>query len=108
MTLADLYGLLNDENAFKDKVTYRAWPEGEAPSLPFVCYYVESSDNILADNKVYQTRQDVVIELYTVNKDPDSEELLESVLDANDIPWEKFEEYIDTENCYQISYEITI
>ena len=108
MTLAELYTALKSINGFNKKVAYRAFPEDEAPALPFIVYYVDQSNNILADNKVYKGRQQVTIELYSANKDVASEALVETMFNNHDVPWEKYEEYIDDEHMYQISYEITI
>ena len=108
MSLKDLYTLLKSITGFSDKIAYRAFPEDAAPALPFIVYYVENSDNFMADGKVYLQKNEVVIELYTQNKDVASEALLEAKLDANCIPWNKYEEYIDSEHMYQISYDITI
>lgn len=108
MTLKALYTLLTSITGFANKVAYRAFPEGAAPELPFIVYYVENSDNFLADGKVYLQKNEVVIELYTQNKDVASEALLEAALDGAFVPWQKYEEYIDSEHMYQISYEITI
>lgn len=108
MTFSELFTILNSITGFDKKVAYRQWPEGQAPELPFIVYYAEGSDNVLADNKVYMPRTKVVIELYSVQKDTISEGLIESALNGNDIPWEKYEEYIESEHMLQISYEIII
>ena len=108
MTLAELTTILTGITGFSNKVAYRAFPENEAPALPFICYFVTGSDNTIADNRVFVPHQNVTIELYTRNKDVTSEELLESALNNASIPWEKFEDYISSEHCYQITYSITI
>lgn len=108
MTLADLFTLLNSTATFENKVAYRAFPVGNAPDLPYICILATNTDNFNADNKVYKVIQGVDVELYTENKEPDTEAALEAVLDGADIPWDKFEEFLDSENCYQITYEISI
>lgn len=108
MSLAELYTLLNSITGFADKVAYRQFEEDAAPALPFIVYYEESTDNFKADNKVYQKRRNIVVELYTQEKDPNSEELVEKLLDDNSIPWDKIEEYIDSEHMYMNSYSILI
>lgn len=108
MSLKELYNLLSSITGFSNKVAYRAFPENAAPALPFIVYYVEGSGNFMADGKVYLVKQDVTIELYSQNKDVASEALLEAALDASFIPWNKYEDYIDSEHMYQISYDITI
>ena len=46
------------------------------------------------------------IELYTETKRPDLEAHLETVLSS--FCWEKAEEYLDDERCYEIIYEIEV
>lgn len=108
MTFADLYTNLKSITVFSDKVAYRQFPENKAPALPFIVYYVENSDNFGADNKVYLQKNEVTIELYSKEKDVTSEGLIEKMLNDNSIFWNKYEDYIESEHMYQISYEITI
>lgn len=108
MTLAELYTKLNGITGFDKKVAYRAFPVGDAPELPYICYQATQTDNFNADNAVYEVIQGVDVELYTENKDLTSEAAIESMLDTAEIPWEKYEEYLDDENCYMITYEIEI
>ena len=108
MILADLFTILNGITGFENKVAYRAFPVGEAPELPFICYLETQTNNFMADNKVYQKIQEVDIELYTRLKDIASEALIEACLDSNSIVWEKYEEYITDEKMYQITYTINI
>lgn len=108
MTLSAFYTLLKSITGFESKVAYRQFRTGQAPALPFMVYYVEDSNNFLADNKVYLAKQNVVVELYSENKDVTSEGLVEKLFNDNDIPWRKFEDYIDSEHMYMITYEVTI
>ena len=87
-------------------VAYRAFPVGQAPDLPFICYLVEYSNNFDADNRVYHPINHISIELYTEFKNPDTEALVETAL--KDICWEKTEEYLDDERCFEIVYEIEV
>lgn len=80
----------------------------EPPEPPYVVYLFAQSDNFGADNKVYSKADGYHVELYTTKKDPVSEALLEGVLDAAEIYWEKSEFYIESEKLYQVLYEITI
>lgn len=88
-------------------VTYRAWPEGEAPSLPFVCYLANGANNLFADGGVYYSSESVRVELYTRLKDPAAEAALEAAL--NGYHWKKYpDEYIASEQCYLILYEVEV
>ena len=87
-------------------VTYRAWPEGDAPALPFLCYHTPYSDNFVADNAVYLPIDHIMVELYTAVKNRDIEIKVEDALSWT--AWEKSETYINSEKCYQITYEIEV
>ena len=52
--------------------------------------------------------QEVDIELYTAKKDEVSERAVEAMLEEQRLGWEKYEEYIDSENCYMITYSTAL
>ena len=85
-------------------VAYHAFPEGNAPDLPFICYYCDETNNMYADNSVYYRIDGVTVELYTKNKDINAEGKVEQALSS--FCWSKNEDYIDSEKCYQIMYEM--
>lgn len=87
-------------------VTYRAWPEGEAPPLPFICYLCTDDDYLFADGITYYSFCNVRVELYTQYKDPEAEEKVEASL--RNFHWKKSETYIASERCYMILYEIEV
>lgn len=87
-------------------VTYRAWPEGEAPELPFLCYRSTGTDTLPADGGVYHQWDNVRVELYTKLKDPALEKKVESSLSG--FTWTKDEIYIESERCYMIVYEVDV
>ena len=103
MTLKQLGALLSE--ALPDKVTYCTWRVGEAPDLPYICYYSTGSDNFGADNIVYHPRRLVRIELYSKTKDIAPEAAVEAALTAGGIFWERDESYIDDEQVYMSIYE---
>jgi len=76
------------------------------PSPPYMVYLFSYNTNFGADNKVYAAAKNFQVELYTKTKDPTSEALIEGLFDANDIFWDKTETYIDSEDLYQVLYEI--
>lgn len=106
--LTDIKNILEAVTGFEGKVVYRAWPEGEAPSLPFICFLTTGSNNVFADDIVYQPLVDVDIELYSRQKDTVSEAAIEEALSEADIPWEKREEWIEGEHVCEIIYSIEI
>lgn len=108
MGLEEIFSMLNGINEFNGKVAYRCFPIGSAPDLPFICYLETSTNNAFADNKVHLVVRGIDIELYTETKDSASEKLVEETLNNRCIPWNKTEEYIDTEKCYQITYSVEV
>ena len=103
MTLQDIKTLLESTGL---PVTYRAWPDQQAPALPWICYLVTGSNNFFADGKMYLGVSMVSVELYTALISPALEQQLEQALQG--FCWQKTITYIDTEKVYQISYEIEV
>lgn len=103
MDQASLYNVLKSTGL---PVVYRHFTT--PPTPPYLAYLFAYSYNFGSDNKVYTKGNYYQVELYTVKKDLASEELIEDALDANEIYWEKTETFIDTENLFQILYEIEI
>lgn len=87
-------------------VAYYAFPENEAPSLPFICYLVPFTNNFYADNKVYKVINHIQVELYTKIKNPEIEERVEQALSS--FCWEKEEIYLDDEKCFEIIYKLEV
>ena len=110
MTLADLKTALEgvNNNTFKDKVAYRAFPVGAAPSLPFICFMEMESNNFVADCKVYHKITDVNIEFYSDVKDPTTEAAIEAMLNSNLLVWDKAEYYLQDEDVVQVVYGVQI
>lgn len=101
MDEAALFALLKTTNL---PVAYHHFTS--PPSPPYVVYLFSYSSNFGADNKVYDAQKNFQVELYTKAKDLTSEALIEGLFDANDIFWDKTETYIDSEDLYQVLYEI--
>lgn len=108
MTLSELKTVLEGATGFSGKVVYHAWPESQAPALPFICYQETNSTNFFADDMVYQPVMGVRVELYSKRKDTASESAVETALNAAGISWEKTEEWLTDERCCEIYYEFQI
>lgn len=86
-------------------VTYLQWNEGAVPALPYICYYYPNSNNFGADNEVYQNVNRLYVELYTEEKDFETEAQVEAVLGRICGFWNKSETFIESENMYQVLYD---
>lgn len=106
--LGELKRILKSIPGFENKVAYRAFPVGEAPALPFICYLETNANNFYADGKVYKSASVVDIELYSRNRDTMSENLIEDTLERNEITWTKDIEYIDDQKCYEVIYTVEV
>lgn len=101
MTLEDIGNMLDETGL---PVAYDHFAEGESPDPPFLVFLLPGSNHFGADGKVYRKITELDIELYTDYKDPDTEALLEDVLDAHDIYYTKDETYIESERLYEVIY----
>lgn len=101
---------LNEFKALLEKsgipVAYYAFPEGEAPPLPFLCYFIPFSNNFSADGTVYKKINHIQVELYVKTKNPEIEERIEEVLSS--FCWEKTETYLEDEKCLEVIYELEV
>jgi hypothetical protein len=103
VNVQDLYeGLL--ETGYP--VAYRQFKS--APELPYIVYLFATSADLMADNENYQGIGDYQVELYTQDKDLTSEAVVEASLKALRLPFGKTEAYLDTEDMYEVLYEVRI
>ena len=101
-----------DENKMQDLMdllseiglpfAYDHFAEGEAPEPPFITFLIPGTDNFSADGVVYLKVDVVHIELYTNEKNPETEAQVETILDAHGIFYEKSEVWIEEEKFYEV------
>lgn len=87
---------------------YYQFEEDTAKEPPFVVFYYPQRDDMFADNSNYAHIEQLMIELYTPEKDFDAEAAVETVLESNEITYYKSETYIDTERLYMAVYEAEV
>ena len=87
---------------------YYQFPEGTAQPTPFVCFYFDNSDDLVADNTNYQRIRPLVIELYTDNKDFAAEENVETALNSAGLVYSRSETFIDSERLYEVIFSTEI
>ncbi|MDA1690235.1 MULTISPECIES: hypothetical protein [Bacillus] len=101
MTIIELMKILE---ATGYPVAYSHFAKSVNP--PFICFLVDGSPNMAADNKIYQKINDINIELYTTKKDLKAEEALENILDKHEIPYSSGSDvFIQSEKVFQKIYE---
>ena len=87
---------------------YHHFAEGESPEPPFLVYLCPNRHNFSADGKVYFRANALDIELYTDRKSPETEELVEGILDRFELFYEKSETFIQSEQLYEVLYELEV
>lgn len=108
MTQQELSILLESTELPVAYYSFKASDKVNIPSPPYIVYLFINSDNIAADDKVYAKSGTYHIELYSDQKDLESEQKIEDALDNAGIYYDKSETFIDTENLFEILYEIEI
>lgn len=101
MTLNQIKALLKSTGF---PFAYRAFKSAQNP--PFICYYETISNNFLADGKVYFAVKHIIVELYTKEKDQNTEAVLEKALAS--FIWLKDESFIENEKVFKITYEFEV
>ena len=75
--------------------------------LPYLVWMEKRTANFFADGTVYSRIRHVNVELYTAEKDPDTEASVEHALAS--VAWEKTEEiWLDSEKCFENLYEFEV
>ena len=100
----DIPAILNSIEGFQGKVRYFAFPEGQAPALPYILYIFPDEGGLGADNINYQPTTAVQVELYSKLKDTASETKIEATLTANSIYYTKDSTYLDDQEAWMTVY----
>lgn len=87
---------------------YHHFVEGESPEPPFAVFLYPGSHNFSADGKVYFKASRLNIEIYTDLKNPELELTVETVLELHGIFYEKSEVWIESENLYEVLYQMEV
>lgn len=87
---------------------YHHFAEGESPDPPLAVFLYPGSNNFSADGKVYFKTDRLNIEIYTDIKNIELEQQIEAVLDGHGIFYEKSEVWIESENLYEVLYQMEV
>lgn len=108
MTIAQVKTMLESIQGFGGKVAYHSFPVGYAPELPFICFLESNTNNFSADGIVYEEIHHIQIELYSKQRDIQSETLIGAKLTQNSIFYNKTLIYLDDEKCFECIFEIEV
>lgn len=87
---------------------YYQFTKQTAQPPPFICYYFDSDDDLLADNINYQKIANLTIELYTDAKDFTAEQAVETALNNAGLAYGREEVSIDSERLYLCTFNTTV
>lgn len=89
-------------------VVYYQWEENQVPALPYIVYYFPSMEPEAADDANYASIYQLNVELYTKNKDFETEDTLDAVLTGGGMTFRKEESYINSERMYEVLYMMEV
>jgi len=75
---------------------------------PFIAFYYPESMDFLADNINYLKINQLIIELYTDNKELGLEKLIETKLNENDLVFTRSETYLGDERMYMVVFSTSV
>lgn len=84
--------------------SYYQFDNDTAVPPPFICYFYEGGNDVLADNSNYQKVETLIVELYTDDKDFTHEAAVESALNGAGLVYSREETFIDSEKMYEIIF----
>lgn len=87
---------------------YDHFVEGQSPEPPFLVFLYPGSNNFAADGITYFKVNRLHLELYTDEKSIELEEKVEAVLTRHGIFYGKSEVWIESENLYEVLYEMEV
>lgn len=87
---------------------YYQWNIGEEPELPYSLFYYQNNADVKADNINYASKEVLILEVYSENKDFELEKKVREVLTAHDMVFSRSEQYIDSEKMYEQIYMMEV
>lgn len=103
MTLTEIGTMIASIN-----LPYRYSHYSETPPPPYVVYYYPSENDVFADSSNYVNKRQLFVELFTKDKDFDTEATVEGVLKSAGLSWYKQTDFLNDEKLYQTTYEMEV
>lgn len=108
MTYAEIASMIAGTGLPNAYYAFPIDPDNPAPDPPFITFYYSADADLLADNGNYVHVVVLTIELYTDNKDFDSESAIETALRGAGLAWDRTETWVDSERMFQTTYTTEI
>ena len=87
---------------------YYQFTKDTAQPPPFICFYFTADDDLMADNTNYQKISELVVELYTEQKDFTQEQAVGSALNGAGLAYGRNEAAIASERLYLCTFTTTV
>lgn len=87
---------------------YQFFSNDTAEDPPFICFFETRDDDVKADNTNYVKIREMVIELYTAEKDFVLENTVEAVLKGAEMVYSVEAEYLDDEHLFLTVYTMEV
>lgn len=87
---------------------YYQFADDTAIAPPFVAFYYNRSEDLMADDQNYLKMNGLIIELYTDNKDFALEQTIENTLKENGLVFTRVENYLDSERMYMTVFSTSV
>ena len=87
---------------------YYQFPDNTGQQPPFICFYFDGNNDLIADDSNYQKIEHLIIELYTEHKDFEAEAAVESALSSAGMVWDRDETAIESERMYEVIFEMDV
>lgn len=101
MTHAEIATMLNSVGL---PTAYYQFPDNSGQQPPFLCFYYPGRADFKADDTNYSQIEQLVVELYTDNKDFTNEAAVEQALTGSGLVYSKAEGYIPSEQMHMVTY----
>ncbi len=85
-------------------VAYSHFSSPQKP--PYIAYLHDDPDNFGADDRVYDSAANFIVELYTAKHDPAVQKKLEQIFNDSFIYWERTETWIEKEKFFLTAYYV--
>lgn len=85
---------------------FEPYKDTPVPSPPYLIYLIDKESGHGADGLNFYKQLHITVELYTTKKDTELENKVEVAI--NEYEFEKYEDYLDNEYMWFISYEFDV